>query len=325
MSLPIADLHCDLLCYLERSHSRKATDRASRCSIPHLQQGHVQYQTLAVFAETGPNSLKEGIDQTKIFKQLPKVYHQEVYHFDSRQKPNSDQIAILLAFENASTFCSEDEPLDSGLKRLEEFIHTIAKPLYISLTWNGENRFGGGAFSSIGLKEDGKRLLEFMNPYKIAVDLSHTSDPLAYDILNYVDKKNLNIPIIASHSNSRQVSPAVRNLPDEIAKEIFRRKGIIGLNLYSRFVGSNPDDFIVKHLSHWIDLGGQHQICFGADFFCDLDFPMADRQPNEEHFFKDYADSSCYGRLLQLFRNAGFEEQMIKGIASQNFLDFIKK
>jgi len=323
MSIPIADLHCDLLCYLERNPSRTANDRGARCSIPQLREGHVHYQTCAVFAETGPKSLKEGTAQTEIFKQLPQVHSESVYHYQG-DPTDPDKVALLLAFENASTFCSEDDSLNEGFKRLDGIIHKIVKPLYISLTWNGENRFGGGAFSSVGLKEDGKRLLELMHIHQIAVDFSHTSDTLAYDILNYIDKQNLKIPLLASHSNSRHVSPAIRNLPDEIAKEIFSRKGIIGLNLYSRFIGSKADESIVKHISHWIELGGQHQICFGADFFYDPDFPIADRQPDEELFFKDYADATCYGRLLKLFRDSGFQDEVVKGIASQNFLDFIR-
>ena len=60
--------------------------------------------------------------------------------------------------------------------------------------------------------------------------LSHTSDALAHDIFNHIDKHKLAVPVIASHSNFRSVSDHVRNLPDEIANEIVNRNGLIGMN-----------------------------------------------------------------------------------------------
>ena len=72
---------------------------------------------------------------------------------------------------------------------------------------------------------------------KIAIDLSHTSDFLAHDILNYIDKMGLNVRTIASHSNFRKIAEVVRNLTDEIAKEILKRGGVIGFNLFKSFVG----------------------------------------------------------------------------------------
>ncbi len=98
----------------------------------------------------------------------------------------------------------EDEPLDLLFERFD-----AKKWLYISLTWKEENRFGGGDQTMVGLKRNGEVLLEYMDGKDVAIDLSHTSNPLAEGILNHIDKKGLKITTIASHSNFRAVKTPI--------------------------------------------------------------------------------------------------------------------
>jgi len=299
---PVADLHCDLLCYLEGSPVRKPTDRAVRCSLPQLMEGNVKWQTCAIFTETGPSSVAKGHSQ-----------------LENLLKLSSKELTFYPAFENASSFCSEEEPFEKGVARLESWMQKGGRPLYISLTWNGENRFGGGAHTRIGLKEDGKRLLENLHGKNIAVDFSHASDHLAYDLIETIDRLNLEIRLIASHSNAREVSPVPRNLPTAIAKEIFKRNGLIGLNLYAPFLGNDPEA-ILRHLDFWLSLGGEKGICFGADFFYEGDFRSRDASLP---YFKGFENASCYPSLLE-FAAAGLQlkEPLLEQLAYKNFLDF---
>lgn len=323
---PIADLHCDLLMYLEGGNNRTPYDAASRCSIPQLQAGLTKLQTMAVFVKTGNQSVQQGMAQVNIFKHLPLQYPKSFFHFNwQKDTLQRDKIAILLALEGASTFCYEDEPLSRGLERLKFIIEHIARPLYISFTWNMENRFGGGAQSpQVGLKEDGQHLLEFLHQKRIAVDFSHASDALAHDILNYIDKRKLAIPIIASHSNARTIANVPRNLPDEIAKEIIRRHGVIGINLYRHFIGPEANSYLIKHYIHWCELGAKNQVCFGADFFYEDDVPSI--KTKEEPFFSQYANASCYGSILELFlRELKLTPQEIEGLAYKNFLSYLNR
>lgn len=327
MFYQIADLHCDLLSYLEHQANRTPHDSNMRCSFPNLKRGHVGWQTLAVFAETGSNSVEYGMRQVQLFRDLPHFYPHEAAHYVQRHDSSSSQlIQLLLAFEGASTFCDELEPLQQGLARLETIILEIAKPLYIGLTWNMENRFGGGSATQIGLKEDGKHLLDFLHQKEIAVDLSHTSDPLAHDILNYLDRKNLAIPILASHSNSRAVANVPRNLPDELAQEIFRRDGLIGLNLYRPFVGLQSPAYLARHLAHWLELGGENHLAFGADFFFESDFHLASRPADGIYFYPEYGDASCYQQLLKFLGSTlGLTTDQLDKLAYQNVLQRVEK
>ena len=333
LKLPIADLHCDLLWYLSLDPKRTAYDLQARCAIPQLKNGHVKIQTMAIFVETNAGSVENGLAQANIFKELPKKYPDVFYNVGKFQDSDvlnemedSSKIGILAAVENASAFCAENEDLMSAMKRMTEIQKKIGKFLYLSLTWNTENRFGGGTLTKIGLKDDGKQLVDYLCERKIALDLSHTSDYLAFDLLNYIEKKGLQIPLMASHSNMRAVTNVPRNLPEEIAKEIIKRKGIIGVNFVRYFLGSDSPQSFCKQLEHVINLGGGKNICFGADFFCIEDLPIESQKPLDVLFFPDFNEAGSYGRVLELWRkNLKLDDELLKNICYKNYQRFFKQ
>jgi len=304
----VCDLHCDLLVHLLNHPKSNAYDPESRVSIPQMKQGGVVLQTFAIFKETKPGCSVAGEKEFQIFKSLP-IQYADVFPKDIRP---------LLAIENASVFCDESESLDEGLARLERWAREAGPISYISLTWDSENRFGGGNESNKGLKPDGKALLRWMDGKQIALDFSHTSDALAHDLFNQIDKLGLKIKPVASHSNFRKIVNLPRNLPDSIAKEIIRRKGVIGLNFVRRLVGSNPEDFL-RHVEHAENLGGLDHLCFGADFFND----SGPRQHPKPSYIAGFDNASCYPRLIELFRTI-LSEGQIEKIASGNLLQFLQ-
>lgn len=318
----IADIHCDLLTYLYADPSRTPHDAASRCSIPQMEKGHVKHQVMAVWAVTERGSSLRGEKQWNLFHAFP-THTATVFPKISSVKETSPPLQIFPSIENGSAFAEEDETMEEVLDRFHRWI-ALGKPVYVSLTWNGENRFGGGAGSPTGLKEEGMQLLEILDAHGIAVDLSHASDALAEDILSYVERKKLTVPIMASHSNFRAVTEGVRNLPDEIAKEIVRRGGIIGLNFIRHFVGERKDPFLTEHVSHALTLGIERGLCFGGDFFCDADLPENLRTFSGPSFFEEAPDASIYPQVLHHWKKElGLSEALMSGIAHQHFLKFI--
>lgn len=295
--MQVADFHCDLLSYLEKGGS--IHDPESRASLPLLEAGGVELQTMAIFSETTDDSVRCGTKQFEIYLDVVR-----------KQK-----IKTILAVENGSNFCGEKEPLETGLKRIEAW-SSKAPIAYISLTWNGENRFGGGNTSQIGIKPDGRELLRWMSGKKIAVDLSHTSDRLAHDILAAIDHDKLDIIPVASHSNFRAVVDLPRNLTDEIALEIGRRGGLIGLN----FVRSFLKDFTAQ-VEHAERLGLLDHFCFGADFFEEHDVPP-ELSYLKPFFFEGFDTSACYPRVIEqlLLR---FPKNVVEKIAYKNLTYFI--
>lgn len=323
----IADLHCDLLLYLENGSERSAYDPVSRCSISQMRQGNVRLQTLPIFTETALGSTERGLQQNAIFQTLPILYPNDFQILQCEEDFDCyvNKILIIKSIENASGFCEEHEPLQRGLSRLKDWMNEglIA---YISLTWNTENRFGGGIHTNIGLKEDGRSLLKTMDGRNIALDLSHASDRLAFDLLEFIDKHNLSIPVIASHSNCRQVQDIPRNLPDSLIKEIIHRKGVIGFNFLKPFLGPAHPQSICKHLDHALKLHGENHICFGADFFFEDDIPIANRRKPGEYFFDEFGHSGMFSNVLNYWKDElKISQALSNKIAFENVKTFLQQ
>lgn len=319
----IIDLHSDLLSFLAEQSGRRADDPLSRCSHSQMIAGGVKLQTLALFSKVGADSVLQGERQAEAFKTLLST---PSFAPAARQMASTPLIHLIAACENASVFSLEDEPLSHSLARLEQIQKEVGPIFYISLTWDGENRFGGGVGAKSGLKPDGKALLNFLSGRKIAIDLSHTSDRLATEIIEHIDRANLNTPLIASHSNFRSVHPMPRNLPDAIAREIIRRKGLIGLNLFAPFIHTNDPKKVADHVQHALLLGAQETLCFGADFFALQDFGILNQKyPGSCFFFDDYANASCYPLLLALLtKECALSEKIVQDIAYGNALRFLE-
>ena len=326
--IPIIDLHSDLLSYLADNLKRTPNDPASRCSYPQLNDGHVKLQTLAIYTSTSTHSVEKGKAQVEQFLKLITHHPTQFSLYKSPLNTQNSLIQIIPSFENAPSFASETEPLSEAITRLDKYLKQIGSPFYISLTWDEENRFGGGNRTMVGLKEDGKHLLEWMNGKHIAIDVSHTSDRLAHDLFNVIDQNNFDIPVIASHSNFRTISPYSRNLPDDIAKEIIRRKGLIGLNFFAPFIHKTDYTAILRHVEYGLSLGGGNALCFGADFFCDIDFHdvLMQKYQTTQAFHPELSNASAYPFLLGLLidKLKLSEEQLLK-IASKNALEFLKE
>jgi len=322
--IPVIDLHCDLLFYLALipDASIEKTDEIG-VALPHLQQGNIAAQVLAIFTSTEPESTVKAQLQLQTFlelRQSPQFFQPP--SLAALDVNGTGPIAIIPAIENASGFCGEDDPLSEGLIRLENMISSLGEVLYISFTHHVENRFGGGNYSNnIGLKMDGKALLEYLDGRKIAMDLSHASDQLALDILDFITRHNLSVPVMASHSNFRSICGHVRNLPDELALEIIHRSGLIGSNFLRAYVDDNHPEKLDEHLSYGMALGAKHSLAFGADFFYTKNFYDPDRYPL---YHPDHEHAGVYPILLERWKNVNIL-QAPQAIAHNNVLEFVRK
>jgi microsomal dipeptidase-like Zn-dependent dipeptidase len=326
MPYPVIDLHCDLLAYLActpGSHAENTSDIG--CALPYLKQGNVKLQVLAIYTAAEKGSSKLAYDQSiayqKLIKDFDKVI-EPVHSKDALDKIiSSDKSGVIVSVENAAGFCEEDGDLEEGFKKLEKIISNAGKILYIGLTHHTENRFGGGNQSSAGLKEDGEKLLNYISERNIAVDFSHTSDALAYGILEYIDKNSLDIPILASHSNFRKVNEHARNLPDDIAMEIIKREGIIGINFIRGFLNPDRKEALLEHIQYGIELGARNNLCFGADFFYTKDSPDPSRLP---YYFPEHEDASKYPDIQDMIEKE-ISKEFAEAISWKNAKDYIEK
>jgi len=112
----------------------------------------------------------------------------------------------------------------------------------IGLAWGKPSRYAGGNMTDLGLSDLGRALVREMDRLGVVHDASHLSDRAMRDLLDTTDKL-----IVASHSNCRALlAPGLgsaggmgesqRHLHDDWIREIARRGGVIGLNLYGNFL-----------------------------------------------------------------------------------------
>lgn len=326
LQLPIVDTHCDLLSYLASvpgARADKAEDIA--CAIPFLKQGNVKMQVLAIFTDVVPSSIDFASKQADQFQEILKFFSNDLQYADNDFLDgiaHQEKIGVVASIESASGLANETVPIQTALDNLDKIIEKTGRVAYISLTHHKENRFGGGNYTEgIGLKDDGKRLLDYMAIKNVPIDLSHTSDLLAEGILKHIDKENLELPILASHSNFRSICNHKRNLTDEFVKEIIHRKGLIGVNFLRAFLDNDNPDRIYDHILYGLEKGAEDQICFGADFFYTVGFPDIGRFP---FYFSNVENAGKYPDVLTTLARRMSAEQLEK-LAFKNAQNFFSR
>lgn len=325
MNYPIADLHCDLPSFLAAVPRADAFSKDQiACAFPWLQEGGVKMQVMAIYTTVDHSSMKMAGKQAKIFYDLLRKEETTVTKFDAsflKNHSSENRIGIIAAIENAAGFGHEKATWPEIYKQFDAMLVTVGQLAYISLTHHTENRFGGGNYvEGIGLKEDGKRLLDYMAGKQIPIDLSHTSDLLAEGILNHIDRHNLPISVIASHSNFRTLWDHKRNLTDEFAKEIIQRGGIIGVNFLREFLDQNVPERLFEHLLFGNKMS-EDAICFGADFFYTKNFPDKSRHP---FYFPMAENAGKYPSILKSL-SQNLSESQLRKLAFENVFNFYQK
>lgn len=135
----------------------------------------------------------------------------------------------------------------------------------ITLNWKGSSIIGGGWDTSLPLTDFGKAVIKRCKDLGITIDLSHSSCKVFYDTLELAEKFGF-VPI-ASHSNSFSICNHKRNLTNEQFKNLSALKSIIGVSFVPEHLGQNADiDTVLRHIYHFLELGGENTITLGSDF-----------------------------------------------------------
>lgn len=322
---PIIDLHCDLLSYLEAKEGSSHNDTEGiGCALPHLQAGGVKLQVCALYCATEPGSSEKGMRQGEIYQDLLErgVFKAWQMRDTTWEKIMADDsIYVIPAIESASVFAEEDERPEKALYRFELLMGKIGKPLYISLTHHSANRFGGGNMTKTGLEPDGGLLLEYLDKRDIAVDLSHTSALLAHQIFKYIASRELEIPLIASHSNFQTITAHPRNLPDPYVEYLIKKEGIQGINFIKDFVGPEDSEMLYEHFRHGQKMGAK--MSFAGDFFAPSTLPPQYVNP-DGYFFPEYSNASVYPVILERLSEFMTEDEL-KDLSYRNALSFLKE
>jgi membrane dipeptidase len=148
-----------------------------------------------------------------------------------RRAHEQGKIAALLGIEGGHAI--EDSP-----RLLRDYFDLGVR--YMTLTHTNSNHWADSSGDpnkpNNGLSPLGKEIVAEMNRLGMIVDIAHVSDKTFWDALE-VSKA----PIFSSHSSCRAISPAPRNMTDEMIKALAQKHGVVQINFSCDFL--NPDVF----------------------------------------------------------------------------------
>ena len=190
------------------------------------------------------------------------------------------------------------------------------------LTWNEQNALAAGwpRDKDQGLTQAGVRAVRRIQDLGMVMDVSHLNDKGFWDVMRLAGG-----PVIASHSNARSLCPVMRNLSDDMLKEIAATDGLVGMNSLREFIDEQPENQDVEHLADHVeyiaDLIGIRHIGLGYDFddylgqealgsfSSNLDSPSG----------KGVANETEAGNLLRVLRDRGYTDEELGAVAYGNF------
>ena len=181
----------------------------------------------------------------------------------------------------------------------------------MSLCWD-TNELATSAWDreDLGLTEEGRLMVDILSAYGIIIDVSHLSDKSFYEVA-----ERTAYPIIATHSNFRDICQSPRNLTLDMARKIAARGGIIGLNIYPAFLndsGRADKSDIYRHVDYALEKLGEDVLCFG----CDIDGVEVYPEGFNE-------DESIHDRLVDILLER-YSESVVEKIAGLNAINFFK-
>ena len=136
----------------------------------------------------------------------------------------------------------------------------------LTLVWKDECFIGGAWNTDSGLTDAGKAVVEKMFDSGITPDLAHASDRMIYDVCDIAIRRGL--PVVNTHTCSRSICDHKRNITDDMFNMIVSTGGIVGITLYPFHVNNTESctvSDVIKHIDHFIDIGGSRNLCIGAD------------------------------------------------------------
>ena len=238
MEYKIFDAHCDTLCKLN-DLGGSAEENDFHIDIKRMSKYKKYTQVFACFI--APEYRSCAFER---FAELADTFYESI--------PNG-----ILSIEGGNMI--------SSLKMLRTLSRLGVR--IAALTWNYSNHIASGVNEpdkTRGLTQFGKKVILEMNRLNMLIDYSHLNDRSFYDIAE-ISK----LPIVATHSSSRAVCAHPRNLTDEQFGMIIKTGGCAGINIYPPFLKESGDadiDDIVKHIEHFMSMGGGKNIGLGADF-----------------------------------------------------------
>ncbi|NNM88114.1 MAG: hypothetical protein HKL95_06310 [Phycisphaerae bacterium] len=322
------DAHLDLAYLAQTGRDLLQEDgnprSAAAVSLPALRQGHVRRTLATIFVQprVKPGTAEDPVDgpwcyddyqqahaasstQLDIYKQWQEAGLMQILPA-AGDKPVPGQTAALeaiLLLEGAAGVRTLDD--------LREFAGRHVRVL--ALTWVKGTPWSGGDHSGTDITPKGRELVALADALGMFHDVSHLSEKAFWTMLDIGRNAKM-----ASHSNCRALLPEKqypqRHLSDRQIKALAKAGGMIGINLFSKFLvpaGRATIADVVTHIDHIAQLVGRSDLIgLGSDMDGGFDATML-----PEHL----EHPRHLNRLAEALTQRGFGQRDIAGFAHLNW------
>ena len=245
----------------------------------------------------------------------------------------NNKVAFIFGFQNSA-------PINNDIFLIEKFYTRGLR--FMQLTYNNQTALGGGCYeqNDSGVSRFGKNVIEEMNRLGIVVDLSHAGKKTCLDAIKFSSK-----PVAISHANPLFFHNSIRNIDNEVLKELSKKNGFIGLSLYPLHLKDHGDcrleDYCMM-IHQLINMIGDDCIGIGSDLCKNwkdevllwmrngkwtkkLDYGESTvkslKWPEQPKWFEKGSDIiNLYEALIK----SGIKEKTVINIMGLNWLNFMK-
>ncbi len=200
--------------------------------IPRMREGGLDAIFFSIWMSgkvTGPIAVQKALDQIAAVRNQVSTHPKDLALCTTaeeiRRAHNEGKIAILMGMEGGHM-------INDDLSVLRMFADLGVR--YLTLTHMVNTDWADSSTDTPahnGLTDFGKQVIHELNRDGVMVDISHVSDKTFYDAL-----AASRAPIIASHSSARALSPAPRNMTDDMIKALAAKGGVIQINYHVGFL-----------------------------------------------------------------------------------------
>lgn len=307
--MKLFDLHCDTATRL-LDEGQSLLDNSCHVSLKRAEYLKSYVQVMAVWTN---HKLTDNEGYARFFEVI-KNLDNEISINENRVQLVKDSSELLTCIANTKTpliLAVEDARiLQNDINRLKVLYNNGVRVL--TLNWYGETCIGGAHDTELGLSDFGVTVVKKCFDLGVIPDISHCSFKGAKMTLDLA-KENKK-PVIASHSDSYTVNQHTRNLKDEYFKDIIEIGGLVGINLCPEHLSSKSSadiNDIIKHIEHYLSLGGENIISLGAD----LD------GTNLPQGFRGIED--IY-KIAEKLNHLNYSDSLIEKIMYKNAFEFFK-
>lgn len=325
---PVVDAHLDLAAEIYQRNQNGEKDIIKNYYLENFKKAGINVIASSVFVESNQlpaRGLELSLYQiSALLNEIESINEEVVLIKDKRDLENvieKNKIGIILYFEGL-------DMITSDCSLLKAFYEMGVRGA--SLTWSRRNYLAEGCCKASehknirgGLSSLGIQTLEMLEELSMFVDVSHLNDDGFEDVLKWSSR-----PFIATHSNARRIHNNYRNLTDLQIQALAEKGGIIGLNAYKDIVGANPLDEPIKkmseHVKHIIEIAGAEHAGYGLDL-CE----SYERAVQKSEILDERLDClSNHTELIDVsaeLLRSGCEEEVVKKIIGENFINYFKK